>query len=97
MAGQTLDSRRERRLRQHVRPRLLRPRPEPRGRVLRRMLRAVAAWLCGRFVAPVFLDVFLERDLGELQRSWPSDREYVLARDPEMASVDARLLPWNQD
>jgi len=34
---------------------------------------------------------------GELQKSWPIDREYVLARDPELASVDARLLPWNED
>jgi hypothetical protein len=38
------------------------------------------------------LTFYLESDLGE-QRSWPFDREYVLARDPEMAPVDARLLP----
>ena len=46
---------------------------------------------------PCFLTFYLESDLGELQQSWPFDPEYVLARGPELASVDARLLPWNQD
>jgi cell wall assembly regulator SMI1 len=44
-----------------------------------------------------FLTFYLESDLGELQQSWPIDREYVLARDPEVASFDARLLPWDED
>jgi cell wall assembly regulator SMI1 len=46
---------------------------------------------------PRFLTFYLESDLGELEQPWPFDREYVLARDPEIASIDPRLLPWNQD
>jgi hypothetical protein len=46
---------------------------------------------------PRFLTFYLESDLPERPRSWPFDREYVLARDPELASIDAELLPWNKD
>ncbi len=46
---------------------------------------------------PRFLTFYLETELGELQKSWPVDPEYVLARDPDLESVDARLLPWNYD
>jgi hypothetical protein len=42
---------------------------------------------------PRFLIFLLEDDLGE--ERWPFDPAYVLARDPDIASVDPRCLPWN--